>query len=162
MRKLQIIMFLQVLFLLLYFPLTGTAKMFGDDSRNDPVCFSNSLQHYARAVAKLYHTSPAQQWCTAFLVSPLNHVLTAAHCLQWDSSGKPVILFGELVFDLQAKECGGDLTTPTKVNIDLGEKYIVKYNRNLDYVLFQLPEDVAIAKGLRDGSGSTLILALPN
>ncbi len=149
MRKLQIIMFLQVLFLLLYFPLTGAAKMFGDDSRNDPVCFSNTLQHYAKAVAKLYHTSPTQQWCTAFLVSPLNHVLTAAHCLQYDSNGNPKILFGDLYFDLQAKECGGDLTTPTKVNIDSGEKYIVKYNRNLDYVLFQLPEDVAIAKGIR-------------
>lgn len=125
---------------------SSAGKIFGDDSRDDPICFSNAIQHYAKAVAKF--DLGLGNMATAFLISPENHVLTVAHAIP------ERYFFGTLTFNLQAETCGGGLTTSVQVPLEWGD--MVKdadgnpvINRDLDYALFKIPDgrDPAIEEG---------------
>jgi hypothetical protein len=107
--------------------------IFGDDSRRDPVCESDKMAYQARAIAEF-------RGGTAFLISPENHVLTAAHVFNFDvESLDRFDLMGTLTFDLQDQRCneGQTVSGPNWVNVYKQDLIVI--NRDLDYALFQLP-----------------------
>ena len=121
----------------------ASAVVFGDDSRTDPICINEAAAKIARSVA---HFDTATGNCSAFLISPRNHVITAAHCLKtgWDNEDPGA----KFIFNKQSVSCGSSTTFPLiEVPVDLSNLVTVDFD--LDVALFQLPEDVAISKGLR-------------
>ena len=127
-------------------PGSARADVFGDDSIDDPICFGEAWAHHSQPVARFSH--PRIQGCTAFLISPENHVLTARHCLDVDMPAYLPIFFGQLTFGIQADTCGGAAGTPLVVPIE--NKDVIAENRDLDYVLLKIPDsepDVAIGRG---------------
>ncbi len=70
---------------LVVYPSAANALFFGEDGRQDPICFGEGAAEVARAVAKFkdFFTGVGGG-CTAYLISPENHVLTAAHCVVTD------------------------------------------------------------------------------
>lgn len=129
----------------------ATTLIFGDDSRRDPICYSESMAKRAMAVADI------DGGCTAFLISPENHILTAAHCFKeddgfWNESEEITLRFG-----LQASSCGGDAIiwgpevklTQNNVVKDANGDFVM--NRDLDYLLLRIPfesrpfDDIAVS-----------------
>jgi hypothetical protein len=149
------IILIYLICLLTLLPVTSDAIIFGDDSRDDPVCFSEALQFYSRSVATFKigwgRCGVAANCGTAFLISPTNLILTAAHNAPNLAPGGSI--FGELVFDQQAETCDGVLAAPHVVGYSVPFQDII-INRDLDYMLFQPLDpatgaviDVAITQG---------------
>ena len=142
------------LFPLLSIAQDATVLIFDDDSRRDPVCYADWMAQKAMAVAEISHSLQGPAFCTAFLISPKNHILTAAHCIDEDSEfwdlGSLTLRFGT-----QAEQCNEDFVyLGPSVEIRAVDK--IEMNRELDYILFQLPyqddpeihgEDVAVQVG---------------
>ena len=142
--------FITTIFMLILFLLTLSSSIcdaqgaevliFGDDSRRDPICYSESMAKLAMRVAQVLPVNG-----TAFLVSPKNHILTAAHVLDalpsfWDTSHYlPEQREITLRFGLQATSCGGDFIT-WGPEVKLIAEDVVKISRDLDYALLKIPE----------------------
>jgi len=129
-----------VLFGILISPSFVNAAIFNDDSRQDPICINETAARKARTVA-IVDTGSGN--CSAFLISPQNHVLTAAHCI----SDPPWSTNPSFTFNNQARSCNSTTTT-TPVVVVVDESNLLRINRDLDYALFQLPVDVAISEGV--------------
>ncbi len=129
-----------------FYPSAAGAEFFGEDGREDPICFGEAAAIAARAVAKFENFFGDQ--CTAFLISPENHVLTAAHCLRNDDFTGGATL----TFDLQPNTCDDSLTT-AGTDIDVDPSDLLAINRDLDYALLQLPKDAALGSGPIRGHG---------
>jgi hypothetical protein len=131
-----LILFLLTLSLSICYAQGAEVLIFGDDSRRDPICYSESMAKRAMRVAQVLPVNG-----TAFLVSPRNHILTAAHVLDavpnfWGPLGEITLRFG-----LQATECGGSsIMWGPEVKLTSGD--VIKINRDLDYALLKIPYEM--------------------